>query len=555
MFNKVTVFIFFILIIYIEQSDAQQWINYFGGTLEDKAYAITADNQNYIYIAGYTTTENHGTNFYLVKVNPESGGRIWDRIYNGSASQDDKIYAITVDRENNVYVAGYCTGIGTGTDMTVIKYSSSGARRWIGAYNSTTNGDDVAYGVAVDDSFNVYITGFVALTGTDMYLAKFNSNGEYQWGRYLGGTKNADDKAYAIQIDDLDNIYIGGYTRNNGTRADFTAIKYNRFTGDELWVGKYDGPLHFDDIAVCMDLSESGHLYLSGWGNRDTSGDTDDFLTVKVNTENGGTLWVRSFNGSAGKTDKVYAITTDKQDNAYITGFVTSLNNIDNNNALNQNFMTIKYSPEGDMLWNTEYDTSDNNDIAKGLCLSSSEDYLFVTGSTRTGNDPNSQDIATVKYNILSGERIQASVVKGSGKGEDDVTGIILDSASNTFLAGYMKSRNNGLDITGVKYQKGDLIEVMNISANVPDKFTLYQNYPNPFNPSTSIKIDVVKQSIVKLVVFDILGRQAEILVNENLRPGTYEIYFSSSKLSSGVYFYEMTAGNYRDVKKMILIK
>ena len=554
MFNKYIKFILFVILIYIKPTDAQQWIKYFGGTLEDKAYAITADDQNYIYIGGYTTTQNQGTDFYLVKVNPVSGNTVWYRTYNGPASQDDKVYAITVDRENNIYVAGYSTGIGTGTDMTVIKYSSSGSRRWIGTYNSTANGDDVAYDIAVDDSFNVYITGFVTLTGPDMYLAKFNSGGVYQWGRFYGGTKNSDDKAYAIQIDDLDNIYIGGYTKNNGTRADFTAIKYNRITGDELWVGKYDGPLHYDDVAVCMVLSESGHLYLSGSGNKDSSGDTEDFLTVKINTENGDTLWVRSFNGSGGKTDKVYAITVDKQENAYITGFVTEANNIDHH-AFNQNFMTIKYSPEGDMLWNTSYDTNFNNDIAKGLCLSGSEDYLFVTGSTRNGNDPDSQDIATVKYDALSGEQLQVSVIKGSGNGEDDVTGIILDTTDNTYLAGYMKTINRGLDLIAAKYQRGDLIEVRNISSNVPKNFTLYQNYPNPFNPSTSIKFDVVKQGAVKLAVYDLLGRQVDVLVNENLRPGSYEVDYSSVKLSTGVYFYEMTADGYRDVKKMILVK
>jgi hypothetical protein len=111
------------------------------------------------------------------------------------------------------------------------------------------------------------------------------------------------------------------------------------------------------------------------------------------------------------------------------------------------------------------------------------------------------------------------------------------------------------LDIIAVKYQKGNLIEVRNISSNVPKNFNLYQNYPNPFNPSTNIKFDIVKQAPVRLVVYDILGRQVDVLVNDNLRPGTYEVNYSSLKLSSGVYFYEMTAGDYRDVRKMILIK
>ena len=555
MINKILTFIFFIILIFVKQADAQQWIKYFGGTLEDKAYAITTDDQNYIYIGGYISTENEGTNFYLVKINPGSGGKVWERTYNGPASQDDKVYAITVDRENNIYVAGFSTGIGTGTDMTVIKYSSSGTRRWIGTYNSTTNGDDVAYGVAVDDSLNVYITGYVTLAGFDMYTVKFNSQGTPQWGRYYGGTAHEDDKAYAILVDDQDNLYIGGYTSNIETGADYTVIKYNRSEGDTLWVGRYDSPVHLEDIAVCMALSETNHLYLSGSSESDTSANSEDFLTVRFNTDNGDTVWTRRYNGPGEGSDKVYAITVDKQDDIFITGYITEINNLGDHNTTNQSFMTIKYSLEGNMLWNTVYDTSFSNEIAKALCLSNSEEYLFVTGSTRKGINPDSQDIATVKYNALTGEQLQASVINGSGNGEDDASGIILDTANNTYLAGNMKTNNRDLDIIAVKYQGGNLIEVKNISTNVPNNFTLYQNYPNPFNPSTTIKFDVVKQGTVNLVIYDILGKQVDILVNENMRPGSYEVNYSSAKLSSGVYFYEMKADSYRDVKKMILIK
>ncbi len=209
-------------------SNAQQWIKYFGGNQEDKAYAITVDNAGYIYIAGYISTTNQGTNFTTIKISPNTGSTIWTKYYDGPAHQDDKIYAITVDALNNIYVAGYSTGIGVGTDMTVIKYNSSGTQLWSQSYNSTTNGDDGALGVAVDDSLNVYVTGYVTLAGLDMYLVKYNSGGVYQWGQSFGGNANQNDKAYAITVDQLDNIYIGGYTIDTTNGADFTLVKYNR---------------------------------------------------------------------------------------------------------------------------------------------------------------------------------------------------------------------------------------------------------------------------------------------------------------------------------------
>jgi serine protease AprX len=94
------------------------------------------------------------------------------------------------------------------------------------------------------------------------------------------------------------------------------------------------------------------------------------------------------------------------------------------------------------------------------------------------------------------------------------------------------------------------------ISSEIPKVFKLYNNYPNPFNPSTKISFDLPKQAISKLVVYDITGREAAVLVNnEELRAGKYEVTFDGTNLASGVYFYRIISGDFADVKKMILIK
>ena len=99
------------------------------------------------------------------------------------------------------------------------------------------------------------------------------------------------------------------------------------------------------------------------------------------------------------------------------------------------------------------------------------------------------------------------------------------------------------------------IIGIKQIASNIPDKFSLSQNYPNPFNPKTKIKMQIAKLGEVKLIVYDALGREVETLVNEQLRPGTYEVEFNGSNYTSGVYFYLLIAGDYVDVKKMILLK
>lgn len=89
----------------------------------------------------------------------------------------------------------------------------------------------------------------------------------------------------------------------------------------------------------------------------------------------------------------------------------------------------------------------------------------------------------------------------------------------------------------------------------MPEKFALYQNYPNPFNPVTTIKYDIIKSQDVKLAVYDILGREVATLVNTQQQPGSYEVKFDATNVSSGIYFYQLNAGDFIGTKKMILIK
>ena len=97
--------------------------------------------------------------------------------------------------------------------------------------------------------------------------------------------------------------------------------------------------------------------------------------------------------------------------------------------------------------------------------------------------------------------------------------------------------------------------DIVNVSYDVPAEFVLSQNFPNPFNPSTRINYFVPKESFVSIKVYDFLGREVTTLVNETKSTGSYEIVFDASDLTSGTYFYTLTAENYSTTKKMIIIK
>ena len=89
----------------------------------------------------------------------------------------------------------------------------------------------------------------------------------------------------------------------------------------------------------------------------------------------------------------------------------------------------------------------------------------------------------------------------------------------------------------------------------IANTYSLSQNYPNPFNPTTTIKFSLPKDGLVKLVVYDVLGKEVATLVNGGQTAGNYEVTFDASKLTSGIYFYKITSGDFSDVKKMMPMK
>ena len=89
----------------------------------------------------------------------------------------------------------------------------------------------------------------------------------------------------------------------------------------------------------------------------------------------------------------------------------------------------------------------------------------------------------------------------------------------------------------------------------IPKDYKLFQNYPNPFNSMTKLKFQIPKTSFVKLIIYDILGRETVVLVNENLKAGSYAVEWDAENYPSGVYLYTIMADGYRETKKMVLDK
>jgi hypothetical protein len=126
---------------------------------------------------------------------------------------------------------------------------------------------------------------------------------------------------------------------------------------------------------------------------------------------------------------------------------------------------------------------------------------------------------------------------------------VLIDKFNNLFVVG------SGADSSIViKYSIST--GIINPNQNIVQGYKLYQNYPNPFNQSSIIKFQCSIKSEITLKIYDMLGREVQTLVNENLNAGIYEVRFEGGNLSTGVYFYTLFVdGQKKDIKKMIVIK
>jgi endoglucanase len=107
------------------------------------------------------------------------------------------------------------------------------------------------------------------------------------------------------------------------------------------------------------------------------------------------------------------------------------------------------------------------------------------------------------------------------------------------------------------KIRTGNALLLTGVGSNVkpPLEFKMHQNYPNPFNPSTTIRFQVPSDGMVTMTILDVLGRRVGVLMNEEKPRGTYSVRWDATSVPNGVYFYQLKAGNFMDVKKMIVVK
>jgi len=535
--------VFLILTLYTSVS-AQvntEWtarFNRSGANADDLSASSVLDNAGNIYIAGYSQDSLGYVDCAVVKYN-SSGVMQWARHYSGQASENDYLSDISVDSAGNVYAVGHSwTDNNAKYDCLTLKYNSSGVLQWAAKYNGG-NFNDEGKSIAVDSGGNVYVTGksdTLEFYSSTIITIKYNSSGVMQWAvRYPAAAGN-DNCAFSIALDNSSNVYITGRNAFSTGNFDYVTVKYNT-SGIKQWAASYNGPGNSFDLPKYLALDPMGNVYVTG---ESSAGNGSDCVTLKYNSS-GVLQWTGIYNSPSGGNDAGYSMAIDNSGNILIAGSTIT--------GVADDMLTLKYSPAGTLQWARTFNgTANGYDIANSVTADAAGN-VYVSGYTHVDS---TTDYTTIKYNP-AGVQQWVKHFEGGINSYDRATAIQIDAFNNIIVTGNSAGTGTGSDIAVVKYSQ--IVGLTHTSGETPESFSLSQNYPNPFNPFTVISFSTPKAGFVKLSVYDILGREVSIPVNEYLSPGSYSYNFDAANLASGIYFYALSSAGFHERRKMLLIK
>lgn len=249
--------------------------------------------------------------------------------------------------------------------------------------------------------------------------------------------------------------------------------------------------------------------------------------------------WSARYNGNANYIDIPASLAVDNSGNVIVSG----CGMIDFNNS--NDYITVKYNPSGVQQLVKTYNGPNGSVDEPNAITVDAQGNSYVTGNSEG-------DYLTIRYSPAGAEQ-WTQRYNGPSNTTDIGISVVVDAAGKVYVTGASHDINTQEDFLTIKYTQ--TIGIQQISNEIPAEFSLHQNYPNPFNPNTVIIFQLTVNSFAELIVYDNLGKEITKLVNEQLQPGTYEVTFDGSNFSSGIYYYRLVTGNFKETKKMILLK
>ncbi len=519
---------------------------------------INAAPNNYLYAgisgSGIYLSTNNGDNWTAVN----SG--LGNMFVNGIGSIGNMVFA--------------------GTNNGIYKTTNFGSS-WIAVNNGFTS---PYTGCA---SFG-FVSGTVVFAGTYALGVLKSTDSGNSWFKSSSGINATTVKSLAVaQNGNIFAGFTGGIyvSTNNGTSfqqsdAGVTNLMNNIIRvhpNGYIFAGTF--PMSGTPLSGVFRSTNNGvnwSVAMTGWTYQfnnvlDFAFDSSGYIYCASNdnvykSTNLGSSWFRANNGIS--NNQVYSIAVNKQSNyvfagTYGSGVFLSTDNGSSFVAINNGLtptqiMSLEINSSGYIfagsngygVWRS---TNNGDQWEQVLSMSNMQAWKVAINS-----------LGHIYAGIVGGQIVNLGVWRSTNNGDN--WNQISDGIFYPFIdalcfdsAGYSYAGSLG----GGLYKSTFVISINKEQKNIPKSFTLSQNYPNPFNPTTKIKFSIPNLPLMKgaggmdvrLIIYDILGREVATLVNEQLKPGSYEVEFDGSNYSSGVYFYKLTASEFTETKKLILLK
>jgi len=423
----------------------------------DSACEVAVDQQNNIYVTGYTTRMPNGLDIYTIKYDPQ-GNEIWSAYYDSGINSDDWDPQIELDGEGNVYIKGNIRNRWEEYKVILVKYDHQGNQEWV---IQEGMGKNARSNMIVTDKDRIYLLMTWNLDCQGVLIEEIDSNGElvwqaclddvwlyplilcqnYQGNIYVAGTRNQDLIAfkyggdgqllwqqsfspseenyagsYSLEVDKTGNVYILGEISYDDPCI--SLLKYDP-EGNLLWDEVYSERTASYLNSMDMMLDDSGNVYisfLSAW--------EDGFGLVKYTPE-GIVKWTRQYYTGGYHYYDEFLLAIDSQDNPIISGACDS--NEPGNKT--QYYFTVKYSPAGELLWSV-FESCGKSPRALTL---DSDNHVIICGD---GSQPGTgTDYLTIKY-TPDGQKQWARFYNGANRDNECACDLITDYEGNIYTAG-----------------------------------------------------------------------------------------------------------------------
>ncbi len=415
-------------------------------------------------------------------------------------------------------------------------------------------------------------------------VAAYSTNNAVSWSSRISISSVSSDKNFAASDDAPTSPYYGrsyAVWSNFGSGTPPIVVSYTT-DGGASWSSptQINTPPggHYSqgcDIAI----GPNGEVYVC-WAQVSSGSLIEDYLGFAKST-NGGASWVvtdnaydmngiraNSFNGWNFRVNSFPRIAVDRSGGARNGWIYVVATDINLPPAGSDADVIMHKSSNGGTSWSTgvrvNQDALNNGkvqffgairvDEAGGvnICYYDNRNYPSVGDSCETFLSRSTDGGTTFSDIAVSDHRWRVAGEAGLGSYGGDYIGI---SSGNGKVFPFWFDNKTGSMQAWTCAVDLQLTGISNNHNPVPKSYSLSQNYPNPFNPTTNIKFDIPRTGNVRLVVYDMLGNEVALLVNNDLKAGSYTTDFNASNLASGVYFYKLVSDGFIDTKRMILVK